>query len=93
MGSEEKDVLRVRGCLITKEGFAEVEVSSEKDLETIARRHDLPIIECDKEGYAAVIDVGRKLIYKYRRPSGCEKHELRFVLKGSALRYSIVAEK
>ena len=70
--SERNDVLKVRGCIVTKEGFAEIEIEREEDLIKIAKRYNLPIIECVKEGYEAVVDVGHKIIFKHRMKS-CEQ--------------------
>ena len=73
MTSEKEEILKVRGCIVTKEGFAEVEVESEDDIKEIAKRYKLPIIECIKENYEAVVDVAHKIIFKYRKTSKQEK--------------------
>ena len=62
--SDRDEILKVRGCIVTKEGFAEIEIEREEDLKEIAKRYNLPIIECVKEGYEAVVDVGHKIIFK-----------------------------
>ena len=61
MSSKEEEVLKIRGCIVTKEDFAEVEVESEEDIKKIAKRFKLPIIECVKENYEAVVDVAHRI--------------------------------
>lgn len=73
MTSEKEEILKIRGCIVTKEGFAEVEVESENDIREIAKRYKLPIIECSKEDYEAVVDVARRIIFKYRKTLKHEK--------------------
>jgi len=69
VADEKKVPLKIKACP-TKETEAQllkVEVESTRDLEKLAERLDVPIIEC-KEGRDMVIDTREKILfYKQRK--------------------------
>ncbi|RLE54973.1 MAG: hypothetical protein DRJ40_09500 [Thermoprotei archaeon] len=63
-----EEILKIKGCLVNKEKFVVIEVNSENDLIKLAKKLNVPIIECDKENYTAVVDT-RGIIYIHKKGS------------------------
>ncbi|RLI87233.1 MAG: hypothetical protein DRP01_02385 [Archaeoglobales archaeon] len=60
-------IIRIRGRIVDKEKFAFIEVVSEQDLIKLAETICTPIIiECDSEGYSAVIGP-RHIVFIHRK--------------------------
>lgn len=61
--------LRIRACVNPSDlaKFTLIEVQGQDELEKIAIRLDVPILDCDRDGFDLVLDPRDKLAYEVKK--------------------------
>lgn len=54
---------KIKACIRDSGDMTKIEVKDENELQKVAKKIDSPVIECDKDGYDAVIDGRNKTMY------------------------------
>jgi hypothetical protein len=72
LAGEKGKPLRIKACPTERaeEQLLKIEVESDEDLEKLAAHLDVPIIECSRKGYDAVIDARDKILFYRKKEKG-----------------------